>query len=208
MKGYWDKRFESKEMVWGEEPSQTVYHATDVFARNNVQTVLVPGSGYGRNTRHLSSHFSVVGLEFSKSAIEMSKDWDEKTRMIECSILEPINLETQWDAIYCYNVLHLFLMEDRMKLIRNSMKQLCDQGIMYFTCFSDQDQRNGRGSVLEDNTYEYKEGKAAHFFTEQDLIQHFAGMRVIETGLLDEGITYSETETEKYSLRYIIVQKV
>ena len=208
MKGYWEKRFESKEMVWGEEPSRTVYHATDVFARNNVQTVLVPGSGYGRNTRHLSSRFSVTGLEFSKVAIEMSKDWDEKTRMIECSILEPINLETQWDAMYCYNVLHLFLLEDRMKLIHNSMKQLSNHGIMYFTCFSDQDHRNGRGSMLEDNTYEYKEGKAAHFFTEQDLIQHFAGMRVIETGLLDEEIPCSKTETEKYSLRYIIVQMV
>ncbi|WP_254438501.1 bifunctional 2-polyprenyl-6-hydroxyphenol methylase/3-demethylubiquinol 3-O-methyltransferase UbiG [Paenibacillus sp. DCT19] len=192
----------------GEEPSRTVNHAMDVFASYNVQTVLVPGSGYGRNTRHLSCHFSVVGLEFSKSAIEMSKGWDEKTRVIECSILEPFNLENKWDAIYCYNVLHLFLMEDRMKLIHNSMKQLRDQGIMYFTCFSDQDQRNGRGSVLEDNTYEYKEGKAAHFFTEQDLIQHFAGMRVIETGLLDEEIPSSETETEKYNLRYIIVQMV
>lgn len=75
MKNYWNKRFSSEGMIWGQEPSSTVYHARDVFKNNNVNTILVPGSGYGRNTKALSLIFQVDGIELSNDAIRLAMDW-------------------------------------------------------------------------------------------------------------------------------------
>lgn len=78
---------------------------------------------------------------------------------------------------------------------------------MYFTCFSNEDPNNGIGRKVEDGTYEYVEGKYAHFFTERDLIRHFEGFQVIETGTTKEILTYNDSRTKEYILRYIIVKK-
>ncbi|ADM71125.1 hypothetical protein GMA19_03322 [Paenibacillus polymyxa E681] len=171
MGDYWNKRFTEEGMIWGCEPSQTVTQAIDLFKKNNVHDILVPGAGYGRNTKALSSYFQV-------------------------------------DGIYCYDLLHLFLLEDRKKLIQNCVKHLKELGVMYFTCFSDCDFNNGVGREIEEGTYEYKKGKYAHFFTEEDLIEHFNDLIILETGSIRETLIYAEKKQKKYELRYIFVQKI
>ncbi|MBT2289408.1 hypothetical protein J7E73_09740 [Paenibacillus albidus] len=49
----------------------------------------------------------------------------------------------------------------------------------------------GIGRMLEPGTYEYKEGKYAHFFSEADLLAHFAGTQVMETGSYVETLVQS-----------------
>jgi chemotaxis methyl-accepting protein methylase len=78
-------------------------------------------------------------------------------------------LEEKVDAIYCYDMLHLFLEEDRRGLVANCLEQLQPDGWLYFTSFSDEDANNGCGALLEPGTYGYKEGKCAHFFSDVEL---------------------------------------
>lgn len=87
------------------------------------------------------------------------------------------------------------------------MKHLNHQGFMYFTCFSDEDKNNGIGRHLEDNTYEYKPGKYAHFFSDEDLRNHFIQFDIMETGSTVETLSCKGNQTKEYALRYIIVQK-
>src|SRR5690348_15389583 len=99
MGDYWNKRFTEEGMIWGCEPSQTVTQAIDLFKKNNVHDILVPGAGYGRNTKAFSSYFQVDGIEISSSAINLAKEWDLKTNFIQESVLE-FSTSQRYDGIY------------------------------------------------------------------------------------------------------------
>lgn len=207
MSDYWTNRFKSHGMVWGEEPSPTAMHARDIFTACRLNSVLVPGGGYGRNTKALSAHFQVESVELSEDAIKIAHGWDPATRFIQSSVLD-MKLGSSYDAVYCFDVLHLFLQADRLKLIQNCVQHLNDNGLMYFTCFSDQDKLYGIGRELEPGTFEYKQGKLAHFFSEEDLKWHFKGLHIVEIGSIEERIANRNGGTDDYLLRYIVIEKV
>ncbi|WP_223068293.1 class I SAM-dependent methyltransferase [Paenibacillus caui] len=205
MSTYWDQRFIQQGMVWGKEASETACHARTIFTNNKVKTLLIPGAGYGRNSKAFSSTFEVTGIELSGEAIRLAAKWDPGTAFIHGSVLDTVT-EKKFDAVYCYDVLHLFLLAERKKLIQNCVDRLNEKGMMYFTCFSDQDPHKGQGKKLEEGTYEYMEGKHAHFFTEEDLRLHFNGLEIIETGTVAEVLKYEKDQKKEYMLRYIIVK--
>lgn len=208
MEPYWQQRYRDEGMIWGVEPSPTVYHAISTFNRHNVNNILVVGSGYGRNTKAFSSSFQVDGIELSYDAIQMALMWDENTNFIQGSILDELETNKKYDAIYCYDLLHLFLQHDRKTIILNCVKLLKNNGIMYFTCFSDKDQNYGKGKKIEEGTYEYKANKFSHFFSEEDLIKQFSEHDIVEVGSIKETLQYKDNETKEYLLRYIIVKKL
>ncbi|GGH34293.1 methyltransferase [Paenibacillus segetis] len=192
-------------MIWGKEPSPTVLHSRNIFKKYGVHKVLVPGGGYGRNSKALSSHFQVDVIELSPDAIAIAREWDPASQYIEGSALE-MNLDKTYEGIYCYDLLHLFLCRDRHRLIQCCAQQLSTDGVMYFTCFSDEDPNNGIGKNLEPGTYEYKEGKYAHFFSEADLREHFHGYPILEMGTIEEVLIKQNHDPYSYLLRYIVVQ--
>jgi len=55
-KEYWDKRFRSEGKIWGDQPSQSALIALKYFETRNIKSILVPGSGYGRNTKLFSEN--------------------------------------------------------------------------------------------------------------------------------------------------------
>lgn len=208
MESYWNKRFTQSGMIWGTEPSATVFHAIKLFKANGVQRVLVPGAGYGRNSKALSAYFQVTGIELSAEAIQLARQWDPAGEYIHGSVLEPARASQQFDAIYCYDVLHLFLEPERQEFVSRCVDYARDGGMLYFTCFSDEDKHYGVGRQLEKNTYEYTDGKYAHFFSEKDLEEHFAGLHILDTGTSHETLTYQGNRTKEYTLRYILAKKI
>jgi SAM-dependent methyltransferase len=206
MSGYWSRRFAQEGMIWGSEPSPTAQTARNIFRQYNVKSVLVPGSGYGRNTKVFSEEFKTLGVELSVEALKMATEWDPMSHFILGSVLDTI-FEEKVDAVYCYDVLHLFLKEDRRRLVANCLEQLQPDGLLYFTSFSDEDANNGIGTLLEPGTYEYKEGKYAHFFSDEDLREHFEGMDIVESGSSLEILRGPLGRTHSYILRYIVARK-
>ena len=78
---YWESRFIAEGKIWGESPSQTARAALQLFLANNVKTVLVPGSGYGRNTKLFSaSGLDVTGIEISETAYNMAGQFDPHSK--------------------------------------------------------------------------------------------------------------------------------
>ncbi|OMD39085.1 class I SAM-dependent methyltransferase [Paenibacillus odorifer] len=207
MSEYWNRRFAQEGMSWGSEPSPTAMEAKTLFRKNNVRSVLVPGAGYGRNTKVFSNEFETIGIELSGAALGLAVEWDPACFFISGSVLD-CNLETKVDAIYCYDLLHLFLYEDRRRLVSNCLDQLHPGGLLYFTSFSDEDPNYGCGACLEPATYEYKEGKYAHFFSEADLKQHFEHMEIIKTGTYIETLRDPQGSTRQYVLRSIFARKL
>lgn len=206
MSEYWNQRFAQEGMIWGSDPSPTALHARELFSNFKLQSVLVPGAGYGRNTKVFSSEFETYGIEVTPAAVDLALEWDPDSHFILGSALD-LGLEVRVDAIYCYDVLHLFLIEDRRKLIANCLKQLRPGGLLYFTCFSDEDLSNGCGELIEPGTYEYKKGKYAHFFSENDIREHFSGTDILEMGSYLETLNSLEGGAHQYILRYIVAHK-
>lgn len=195
---YWRNRFAQKTKIWGDRPSPTVDEAKALFSQHGARRVLVPGAGYGRNSRALAEPFEVEAIELSGEAIELAQSFDPKTRYIAGSVLDQRE-EGRYDAAYIYNVLHLFLEDDRKRFVDATMQQLKPGGIAYWTCFSDQDSRYGIGQEIEPGTYAYKPGKFSHFFNEQELRRHFEsyGFEQMERRqelLFDETGEYEEYE--------------
>ena len=205
---YWDKRFLDGGKIWGEKPSKTAIHAVELFQKHNLHKILVPGAGYGRNTKLFTdANLEVVGIEFSESAINIAKSFNSKTQFFQGSVLDMPFDDEKYDGIYSCNVLHLFLKDNRISFLKKCYKQLKTKGFVFFVVFSDKERSFGKGKQIEQNTYESKPWRPVHYFTEFDLKEHFKDYSVIETGLMEDTENHGELGPHSHILRYIFAQK-
>lgn len=207
MSEYWDQRYGAEGRIWGDRPSKTAEHALKLFRKYKVKTILVPGSGYGRNSRLFATRgCKVTGVEISSRAVEMAREFDPLTRTMQASVLDMSSLAEKFDAIYCFNVLHLFREDERKLFLRQCADRLKEKGIMYFTVFSEREESYGKGQETEKNTFESKPGRPVHYFSEGDLREHFGNMEIIETGIVEDPEDHGGGP-HTHILRYICAKK-
>lgn len=208
MKSYWEKRFIEEGKIWRDNPSSTARHALVRFQSENVRSLLVPGSGYGRNTQVFSSTgMKVVGVEISQTAIEFALQFDSATQFHNISALDIETLDQTFDAIYCFNVLHLFREKERTLFLSNCFSVLRSLGVMYFVVFSDQESSFGKANEVEWNTFESKPGRPVHYFAKEDLLSHFVDFDIIETGLTEDKEIHGKQGEHTHRLRYVLCRK-
>jgi SAM-dependent methyltransferase len=204
---YWEERFCKEGMIWGETPSKTANYALDIFRTNNIASILVPGSGYGRNTKLFSSSgYTVTGIEVSEKACLMARQFDPCSEFYQGSILDMSFDTTSYDAIYCFNTLHLFLENDRIVFLDNCNDKVKTDGLMFFTVFSDEESNFGQGKEVEKNTFETRPGRPAHYYTEDDLLEQFKDFSIREKGILTDPEDHGG-KPHTHVLRYILVTK-
>lgn len=207
MESYWDGRFGGEGRIWGDKPSNTALHARDIFKSCGVKSVLLPGAGYGRNALLFArSGFEVTGIEISGEALKLV-EWDPRIRYIHGSFLDVPVKEASYDAIYCYNVLHLFRKLDRDRFTDTCKKVLKSGGIALFVVFSDLETSYGKGAMVEEGTYESKPGRPVHYFTDSDLREHFLDFDVVETGLVDDPENHGEEGPHVHRVRFVLAKK-
>lgn len=208
-KTYWDDRFSKGGKIWGNLPSKSALYCLDLFKKQKIKDILVPGSGYGRHTRFFSNNmYKVVGIEISETAFELSKKFDPKTKYINSSVLEVDEWTQKFDAIFCFNVLHLFTINDRINFLKICYNQLSPGGVCFFTVFSEKETSFGKGKEIEKHTFESKPGRPTHYFTEADLVDHFKDYLLLEIGLIEEPENHGDSGQHTHMLRYIYVQKL
>ena len=201
---YWEQRFCAEGMIWGETPSKTAYYALDVFRRHEIRSILVPGSGYGRNTKLFSSAgYEVTGVEISEKACAMAKQFDPASKFYRGSVLDILPNTKKFDAIYCFNVLHLFLEDDRRLFLANCAGKLKTDGLMFFTVFSDKESNYGQAKEVEKNTFETLPGRPAHYYTEDDLLEQFDNFHIKDTGILTDPEDHGG-QPHTHILRYVL----
>jgi cyclopropane fatty-acyl-phospholipid synthase-like methyltransferase len=210
MDDYWSSRFRSGGMIWGTEHSPTADAAAELFRKEGAERILVPGAGYGRNSKAFSGRFRTEAVELSEEAVRIGREWDSETLFRQGSVLDAAVTPERYDGIYAYDVLHLFLREDRERFAANCVEWLGRGGMLYATCFSDEDSNNGTGRMIEEGTYEYMPGKYAHFFTEADLAAHFPALQVVSAGSVGEILRYGDSSgggMKRYKLRWLAARK-
>jgi 2-polyprenyl-3-methyl-5-hydroxy-6-metoxy-1,4-benzoquinol methylase len=207
MNEYWDKRFQNEGKIWGETPSRTAVYALELFTKEGVKKIVVPGSGYGRNTKLFSAAgIKVTGMEISETAVNFARKYDSATRVYHDSVLDMSILGRNYDAVYCFNVLHLFRSYDRQLLVQQCLGRIKKDGLLFFTVFSEKEDSCGIGKKTEQNTFESKPGRAAHYFTEDDLKATFKNTEIIETGIMKDPEDHGGGP-HVHNLRYIYARK-
>ncbi|OGO34687.1 MAG: hypothetical protein A2Z03_04600 [Chloroflexi bacterium RBG_16_56_8] len=207
MHSYWDDRFSKEGYVWGISPSQTAEYALAFFRKHNVKSILVPGAGYGRNTRFFSSAgLAVTGVEISEVACGMTREFDPQTVFHHGSALDMSFSPDLFDAIYCFNTLHLFLEKNREQFLKECARKLKANGLLFFTVFSEKEENFGKGKEVEKNTFESRPGRPAHYFTEEDMRAHFKDFSVLESGVFLDSEEHGEGP-HTHILRYIAARK-
>ena len=205
-KDYWNKRFKDEGKIWGELPSRTAQHALGLLRSADVSSVLIPGSGYGRHTKFFSTcEFDVTGIEISAVACNLAREFDPLSRFYNASVLDMSFDTKRYDAIYCFNTLHLFGENDRGVLIQQCENRLNRGGLMFFTVFSEKESTFGEGREVEKNTFESKPGRPTHYFTEDDLKAHFAKYDLLDVGIIEDPEDHGG-KPHTHTLRYIYVR--
>jgi len=206
---YWDGRFAYEGKIWGDIPSKSATLALSYFKDNSVRTILIPGAGYGRNSKLFSKNgIKVTGIEISERALEIAREYNPEAVFYHGSVLNMPYSNDLYDAIYCFNVLHLLLEKERTDFIKSCQNQLKINGFAFFVVFSEKEKSYGKGKKVEENTFESKPGRPTHYFTEDDLKQHFRDFSIIETGIVQDEENHGALGYHTHVLRYILAQKM
>lgn len=199
---YWNERFLSGGLLWGESPSPIAVEAVERFSRAGVRRVLVPGAGYGRNARLFSeSGFEVEAIELSEEAASMGADFAPRVGYRVASALDegtagwsvPPNAA---EAVFCYDLIHLFLEQDRRRLVENLVRWMAPGGLLMLSAFSTQDETHGVGRLVEPGTFEVKPGKLVHFMQPGDFASLHPLLALIDVAEVEEQVrTDARSET-------------
>ena len=114
MKDFWETRYLLEKEIWGSTHSKTAEFCLNYYISNSVKSILIPGSGYGRNAKYfLENGIDVEGIEISEEAIDIGFTNGISYHVYNGSVLDMPFSTKKYEGIYCFNVLHLFKMEDR-----------------------------------------------------------------------------------------------
>lgn len=188
MTEFWEASFRDNQAMWGAEATKSAVFVRDYFQKNNINEVLIPGIGYGRNARpFLESEMRVTGIEISQTAIGIARrEMNLDIPIYHGSVTDMPFDENLYDGIFCYGLLYLLNTRERKKLIQDCFNQLRPGGYMVFTVISKKAPMYGTGTFLEKDRYEIREGVNMFFYDTESVIHEFAPYGITEIIEIDE----------------------
>ena len=150
MAEFWELSFRDKQEMWGFDPADSAIFTVELFQKNGLKEVLVPGFGYGRNAKLFTDNgLTVTGIEISETAIDLAKrHYGETIKVYHGSVNNMPFDQKLYDGIFCYALIHLLDEEERNRLINNCYNQLISGGYMVFVAISKNTATYGEGTAL------------------------------------------------------------
>ncbi|MFI1917238.1 methyltransferase domain-containing protein [Nocardia sp. NPDC020380] len=192
---HWEKTYRSHPGMYGDEPSEAVLHAVDVFRTAEVGGVLELGAGHGRDALHLArSGFHVTATDFSAAGLNQLRSAAEtaglatQVRTLEHDAREPIPLpDNSIDGVYAHMLLCMALSTDQiLDLSKEIRRILRPGGVLVYTVRHVGDAHYGTGISHGDDIYEHG-GYAVHFFP-RALVDAIAdGWNLLQIHRFEEG---------------------
>jgi len=208
MSEFWESSFRDKQEMWGWEPADSAITTLELFKKHELNKILIPGFGYGRNAKIFADNgFKVTGIEISETAIELAKKhFGDSIKVYPGSVnLMPFDQEL-YDGIFSYSLIHLLNVKERIKLIDDCYNQLRPNGYMVFVSISKNDFRYGQGKEIDKDTFEPWSGLTLFFYDSDSIKTDFGNYGLIDAKIINEPIKDSG---DKPSQRfwYIICKK-
>jgi SAM-dependent methyltransferase len=187
---YWDSIF-NEGAVWGYEPAESAIWAANYFSNHDVGSIMIPGVGYGRNTKpFIDRNMRVSGIEISETAINTAVNLANKITIHHGSVLDMPFDNCVFDGIYCYSLLHLFNKHQRKKLLSLCYNQLITGGLMIFIVVSIDSEMYGGGKLLSKNRYRLKNGLNVYFYNKHAIESQFKDFGLIDYTSFNEPIKF------------------
>jgi SAM-dependent methyltransferase len=204
---YWETRFSAEGEMWKFEPADSAWIVLELFRKNRLRKILIPGMGYGRNARLFANNgFQVTGIEISQSAISLARANGMNFPVHHGSVVHmPFDNDT-YDGIFCYATAHLLNKNERRKFISECYKQLNPGGFMVFTVASDRMSLFGQGKKLSTNRYRIQPGLDVYFYTDAALESEFGPYHIIEYRDIEEPVKFMENQ-QPVLLKLVICRK-
>ncbi len=188
---YWESIFRNQGSLWGYEPSDSAISALEIFSRNNLKKLLIPGIGYGRNAGiFIDNGFNVTGIEISESAIGVARSDKLNCIMHHGSVTSmPFDSEI-YDAIFCYALLHVLNRTERKVFLKACFNQLKDNGLMIFSVTSKEMDLFGRGKQISKDRFKIEPGLNVFFYDSESIVKEFTPFGLIDHKLIDEPVKF------------------
>jgi SAM-dependent methyltransferase len=182
MTEFWESSFNDKQIMWGLEPADSAITTLDLFIKNGLNRILIPGFGYGRNAQlFIDEGFDVTGIEISQTAIDLAKKhYGDNARVFHGSVCDMPFDQELYDGIFCYALVHLLDTNERIKLINDCYSQLRLGGYMVFIAISKKDAKYGEGVEIVKNTFETPDGVRLFFYDLESVKSEFGNYGLIE----------------------------
>ncbi len=208
MTEFWEASFRDKREMWGWEPADSAVLTLELFKKHELKKILIPGFGYGRNAKVFADNgFEVTGIEIAESAIDLAKkQFANSVRIYLGSVCSmPFNRDL-YDGIFCYALLHLLSVVERVKFINDCYNQLKPDGYMVFVSISKLDVRFGQGKEISKDTFDVRPGLNLFFYDPASIKLEFGNHGLINAEVINEPIK-NLGDKPSQSFWYIICQK-
>jgi SAM-dependent methyltransferase len=188
MTEFWESSFVEKQLMWGAEPADSAIRAKDFFIANNVQDILLPGFGYGRNAKIFHDNgIHVTGIEISQTAIALAKAQGADMMTVYHGSVADMPFDHKlYDGIFCFALIHLLNSRERKKFIKDCYNQLKPGGYMIFVTISPKAPMYGKGKLLSKERFGMPHGVQLFFYDADSIQREFGKYGLQEISEIEE----------------------
>ncbi len=194
MNDFWEKSFQKNRKMWGEAPSESAVIVANDFMQQGYKEILIPGCGYGRNAKpFVDLNMNVTGIEISQTAIDIaSKVVPDRFNIFKANVMDMPFDEKKYEGIFCYSLLHLLGLEERLNLINKCYSQLTTGGTMIFVTLSINDYQYGKGKEISKNRFLSRNNVELYFHNATTIDEEFSEFGLIGAKEIFEPIKNSK----------------
>lgn len=188
MTEFWETSFRDKQEMWGWEPADSAFDTLELFKKYELNKILIPGFGYGRNAKIFNDQgFKVTGIEISETAIDLAqKHFGGSIKIHHGSVSSMPFDQELYDGIFSYSLIHLLGEKERVKLIEDCYNQLKPNGYMVFVTISKMDFRYKQGIEVSKDTFEPWSGLTLYFYDSDSIKSDFGNYGLIDAEVISE----------------------
>lgn len=190
-KDFWESKFSSKEPVWHFHPSDSAIEALKIFKANNIDNILIPGIGYGRNAKlFIDNGLKVTGIEIAESAISIADSNGINCKIHHGSVMSMPFDDEMYEGIYCYALIHLLNKIERKKFLEACFNQLKNNGLMIFVVISKSDNLFGTGKFISQDRFEVSKYLKVYFYDRKSIKKEYSSFGLEDYKEIDEPIKF------------------
>jgi len=191
----WENTFSDHEDLFGEEPSEPVRIAVELFQKEGKKRILELGGGQGRDTLYFASRgFSVDVLDYSdQSVITIAEKarrsgLSDRVTAIRHDVREPLPFtDNTFDACYSHMLYCMALKTAQLERLCSEVHRvLRPGGLNVYTVRHTGDAHYGAGIPRGEDLYEVG-GFIVHFFSRQKVEELAKGYDLVGIDEFEEG---------------------
>lgn len=210
---YWR---EQKELEHWQKPADSVIEFVKASNCDKQPKVLDLGCGIGRHAILFTKEgFKVTALDSSEQALEELKSNIKKLNLnieiVKGNYLKSIFQPNSFDIIISYNVIYHGFREDFKRAIELCKTYLKEEGVLFFTCPTREDDKYGSGKKVAPYTYESLNSVHPgdiHYFADGDDIKELVEGLKIKSIKKDEHYWDNDGKKQFSSYWEVIVKNV